>query len=60
MSSYWYDSDDSGCYSDGDDYDYYYDYYVEEPCPIEFLPFRDLAEVGVGYMETQPGIPSVE
>jgi hypothetical protein len=55
MSSYWYDSDDSVYYSDGDDYEY--DYYVEEPCPIEFLPFRDLIEAGEGYMETQREYP---
>jgi hypothetical protein len=32
-------------------------YVCESPCPLEFLPFRDLVEAGIGYMVTQAEQP---
>jgi hypothetical protein len=51
----WYYSDIDSLHSDEDNHSYYD--YVEEPCPIELLPFRDLVEAAEGYMDTQHEYP---
>jgi hypothetical protein len=53
------DSDDSyndDCNDYHDDHDDDYSY-VEEPCPLEFLPFRNIINAAEDYMDTQPEYP---